>query len=220
MTIEFIMAEFYSKNRVNVDNILAYFPEASIRVYKDDNTPFLFDSRHPRAGWRMNDYQKFAGILESKADIAIAIDADMEMVSSKVRTIIPLIQKFGFCVPASSRRLVSHDTMIGADSDKQLDETLGTGHTMCTAFIAADPKDICVRKCLFEAREMMKENPLRGPLVLWRAIWKTGIYPYILPQQWCVCEDDIGIGNEIILHVGHEKVWKHYNRPSPLIAAK
>ena len=57
----------------------------------------------------------------------------------------------------------------------------------------------------------MKSAPSRASLVMWKAAWETGIYPYILPKQWCVCDGNEGIGEEVILHVGHERVKKYYN---------
>ena len=187
-----------------------FFPESELRLYNEDTTKPAFDTNHHRYGWRQHDLQQMIGLLESKADIAIAIDADMKMINPKIRTIIPLVKKFGFCIVASSRYVISHDTEIGADSDKQLDETQGTGYTMCTAFIAIDTANEKVRECITEAIRMIKETPMRLPLILWRAIYKTGVHPYILPQNWCVCEEDLGIGNEIILHIGHQKVKEFY----------
>ena len=43
-----------------------------------------------------------------------------------------------------------------------------------------------------------------------KAVWKTGIYPYILPQQRCVCDGNEGIGEEVILHVGHKNIAEYY----------
>jgi hypothetical protein len=56
----------------------------------------------------------------------------------------------------------------------------------------------------------MKKDPSRASLALWKAAWETGIYPYILPKQWCVCIGDQGIGNEVILQIGHKEVAYYY----------
>jgi len=45
---------------------------------------------------------------------------------------------------------------------------------------------------------------------MWRAVYQTEVAPYILPPQWCVCAENVGIGNEIILHIGHDKVREFY----------
>jgi len=210
MTIEFILSEINSTNVINKKNILRYFSDAQISVYTEKDLPDVFD-KHPRWGYRMHDFYQPHKLLESKADLAIAIDADMLMVSDRVKAIVPLARAFGFCVPASSRRLVEKDTRIGADSDKKLDDSLGAGYTMCPAFMAFWTADPQARKMLLAVRGLMFENPLRLPLVLWRAAYMTGVAPYILPQNWCVCEDDLGIGDEIILHTGHKKVRDFYH---------
>jgi hypothetical protein len=56
----------------------------------------------------------------------------------------------------------------------------------------------------------MRQRPIRGPTAMWRAIWRSNKNPYMLPPQWCVCQENCGVGNEIMLHVGHEKVKQYY----------
>jgi hypothetical protein len=56
----------------------------------------------------------------------------------------------------------------------------------------------------------MLSHPTRGPLAWWQAMWDFDYAPLILPPQWCVCERHIGVGDEIILHEGHESVKRHY----------
>jgi len=220
MRISFIFTEF-DRRRIsseghikydspNYDNINKHFPEAEIREFTEKNVPNVFE-KDPRWGYRMHDYWKVRKMLDDDADIIIGFDMDMLIVNDLVKGIIPLTKKFGFCIPASSRRLIRNDTKIGADTDKQLDDTLGTGFTMCPAVISLDRNDERARKTLEETCSLMLKDPLRLPLVLWRAIYKTGYYPYILPQNWCVTLDDLGIGDEIILHIGHKKVKDFYN---------
>lgn len=212
-SVEFIFAEFGERSLTpNIGMIEKYFPSAAVTVFNDKNTVPQFETKHHRYGWRMNDYYKVKGMLESKADIAIALDADMDIVSSEVKTIIPLVNKFGLCLPANSRHLVRVDTLIGADSDKVLDETNGNGFAFNAAIMALDRINRDAVACMERYCQIMNHNPVRGPLALWRAVWDTGFYPCLLPQQWCVCELDVGIGNEIILHVGHKKVKEFYNR--------
>lgn len=213
-SIEFIFSEFYSKRKTPRENVLKYFPEAKIAEYNENNREIIFDRKNPRALYHMGDYCDWDEIKRSKADIAVVMDADLMIVHERVRAIIPLVKKFGFCVAASGRHMVAVDAQIGADSDKKLDETFGTGYAMCNAFIAIDPKDRMVQRLFETAATMMIKQQTRGPLVLWRAIWETGIYPYILPQQWCVCADKVGIGNEIILHASDREVQKHYGLSS------
>ena len=205
--IEIILAEF--GKQPNTDNIKKYFPNATISVYTD--LPNIVKEDHPRYGWIMNDYWKVKKILQSKAQIAIAMDGDLFIVNKDVEKIIPLVKKFGICLLANPRKLVRVDTLIGAGSDKQLDETNGTGYALNGAVVAVDITNVRVRRLLEKFCEIMEKTPLRAPLVWWRAIWETGINPYILPPNWCVCEEDVGIDNEIILHIGHEKVKEYYS---------
>jgi len=206
VSIEIVFAEF-GKQRPDETNVRKYFPEATVRHARAD--AFSFPD-HPRWGWRMNDYWKVRAMVESEADIVIALDGDMRIVSDDVRTIIPLVERFGICLPSNSRWLVRVDTQIGADSDGQLDETNGTGYALNCAVMALQHGDLGSMALARAFLREMEAQPVRGPLAWWRAIYKFGLYPCLLPPQWCVCEKDIGCGNEIILHEGHESVRRHY----------
>lgn len=208
MTIEIILAEF-NRPTPDVRNIQAAFPTAKVHVLTDGDVPDLFTGA--RRGWRMNDYWKAARILDSQADVAIAMDGDMRIVSAEdARTLPILAQRFGLCLPVNPRYLVRVDTLIGADSDGVLDETRGTGHAVNCTPIAFSTRHDGARECVEAYCRIMLDNPVRGPLAWWRAFWQTGFSPCLLPPQWCVCQEHIGIGNEIMLHVGHERVRKQY----------
>jgi hypothetical protein len=208
MSIEFIFSEFNSKYKPNKGNITKYFRDARFTEYNEKNTEVIF--KGDRGLYHMGDYQDWLGLSRSDADVAVAFDADLHIVSDKVKAIIPLVNKFGFCIAASGRFTVEKDTKIGADSDQQIDDSLGTGFSMCNAFLAINPKDERAVHLLSTALDLMRTKPLRGPLILWRAIWLTGIYPYILPQQWCVCQDLINIDDPIIVHGGDKPIREKY----------
>lgn len=210
MTVEIIFAEFNGKFQPDFINVRKYFPDAQISVFTEKDCDNKFDKRSPYWGYHMNDLWKVAMLLRSKADIAISLDADMKIVSNNVNILPMLTKKFGMCLPASSRGLVKVDTEIGSHSDKVLDETLGMGQVMNMTPIALDTQNDRMRFLLETYCKLMVANPVRGPLNMWRAVWKTGINPYLLPHQWCVCVEDVGIGGEIILHIGHEKVRQYY----------
>jgi len=201
MNVEVILAEFNRSPR-NVDNLKKYFNtvkfiSSASNIFKD----------HPRWGWRMNDYWKVNLLLKCK-EIGISFDGDMIIVSDKVKDIVPLVKKFGICLPANPRYLVGTDASIGADGGAV---DIGTGYAVNCGIIAADVNNPRARELIVRFCELMLDKPERGPLVWWRAIWETGIVPYLLPPQWCVCEENIGIGKEIVLHAGHEKVRQYYN---------
>lgn len=208
--IEIIFAEFGGKLKPDVEMVKHFFPEAKITIYDDSNAKPVFDQSHPRYGWRMHDYYVLQGILSSDADIAISLDADMKIVSTDVRRIIELTNKFGLCLPCNPRLTVRKDTLIGTDSDRVLDESGGTGYSFNSAIIAATRHHPEAMKALLMASLEMYQNPGRLPLALWRGVWGSAFFPCLLPPQWCVCEGQEGCGEEIILHIGHEKVRKHY----------
>jgi hypothetical protein len=230
-SIEVILAQFGTRaNELepSLSSFTAYFPEASVTLYTDQtprSRPQIaklqlvrppFSAAHDeRYGWRCSDLYKVRGLLQSSADLAIAVDCDMYIVSDEVRTIIPLTQRFGLCLPANPRMLVKIDTAIGADTDGVLDDTRGCGFAVNSTPIAFFTRHRGARRFLESFAANMERNPVRAPLALWRACWTSGFNPYLLPFQWCVCQEQVGIGNEIILHTGHAAVCQFYNLQLP-----
>ena len=196
------LAEFCGMKSDNVENLKKYFSD--VRIMTEAKELFEGD----RKGWRMHDYWQAKNIL-SADNIGIAFDGDMTIVSDKVKDIIPLVKKFGICLPANPRYLVGIDADIGADGGEI---EIGTGYAMNCGIIALDTSNKRAVKLVEKYCELMLKKPERGTLVWWRAMWETGITPCLLPPQWCVCREDIGIGNEIILHTGHSKVTKYYDK--------
>ena len=247
--VEFIFAEF-GEERVNnggssfegetiIDpsyrTFKEHFPEASFTLYTDRlrvNLPHdvaqivvepFFDAEHYRWGSRCNDYYKVYGLLHSCADVSIALDSDMYAFSGEVKTLVPLTQRFGMCVPPNPRTQVRRDGAIGLDADYELDEDESRGNAAC---VNMSPLSVSKRgrggpfRCLLvNYLKLLQEHPARGPLVMWRAMWKTGVHPLVLPPQWCVCSNGVGgpdillnnSENEIVLHVGHPEVAEAYN---------
>lgn len=211
MNVDIIFAEFGGRFAPPIKNIEKYFPQSNVNILTEQQCPDIFGKGRPHWGNFMNDYYKVKGLLDSKADIAICFDADIKIVSDNVKAIFPLVKRFGLCLPANPRKLVKIDTEIGSHSDNQLDETLGMAYAFNMTPIAFNTKDNFARMALETYCNFMKSNPVRGPLNMWRAIYSSYFYPCLLPPQWCVCAEDIGIGNEIILHIGHEKVKDFYD---------
>lgn len=212
-----VFAEFFDKNAVDTEHYLRYFPQAAVNLMTTVPEPPaelrdrpLFKTENPRFGWRMNDYWKVRGLTEANTAYAISFDADTRIVSDDAGSLRALVEKFGLCLPANPRKLVRVDTLVGADSDKRLDETRGTGYAMNMTPIAVDLRNRGAVAVLTAYLREMENNPVRGPLAMWRAAWRVGFAPYILPPQWCVCARDCGVGDEIILHTGHPEVAKHY----------
>src|SRR5215208_1094219 len=165
--VELVMSEFGStrqnaggnrldaESRLNptLDSFRRIFPQAQVTLYTDEQIdpgdgigvvhvdPPFARSAH-RYGWRSNDYYKGLGLLQSSADIAIAMDSDMEIVSETFRAILQLTGIFGLSVPLNPRLLLKIDGGIGADSPYRAaaDETLGLGMAYNCSPIAFDTR--------------------------------------------------------------------------------
>ena len=215
-----VFAEF--GNEINIDptysSIKKYFPNAKYVLYtdKDINIKGIITKKVDpifkgyRKGWRANDYWKVKGLLEADTEYAISFDCDMVCLSKGVLTLLPLTKRFGCCLPANPRLLVKVDNTIGADSDSKFNEIDGNGFIPNMSPISFYTDNKSAREMLQIYCDSILSNPLRGPVKMWRAIWESNFNPYLLPFQWCVCQEHIGIGNEILLHVGHKKVLEYY----------
>lgn len=237
LKIEFLFAEFgaertngggtnfLAEERLNPSykTLKQYFPNAKYTVYSDFDLHIegvelvkvkspVTSPEHPRYGYRTADYYKFYALTHSDADFKCIIDSDMQVVSSDVLALIYLTQKFGFCVPYNDRQLLRQDMVWSKDTQEIHDESLGLGHSYNQSPMTLWKKD--KRGMLFynACADIMQADPSRASLVMWKAAWETGSYPYILPKQWCVCDGNQGIGEEVILHVGHTKVDDFYNK--------
>ena len=236
ITIEFLFAEF-GENRTNggggsfdeesrldpsLKTLKRYFPNAKYTVYSDFDLEIdgvelikvsspVVDASHPRYGYRTADYYKFMALVNSKADFKCILDSDMQIVSSDIVALIHLTQKFGFCVPYNDRQLLRNDMQISKDTQEIIDDSLGMGHSYnqspMTLWQSDERGQLFYKTCA----DVMKNDPSRASLVMWKTAWQTGVYPYILPKQWCVCDGNEGIGNEVILHVGHKSIKEYYN---------
>jgi len=216
-------------------SVKSFFPEANIICYSDDesigdgydvevrhidseSTPFDKDYREGSGklkwGYHCCDYYQIKGLLESTADVAIAMDSDLMFVSDEVKTLVPIIKKFGICCPQNERQMVKVDGIYtrNNDGDYHLDEDESKGNllTYDLWWCSFNTEDNRGRAWLSEFCRLMETNPKRAPLQMSRASWNTGIHPYSMPQQWGVGVGHVGCGNEIILHVGHDAVQDHY----------
>ena len=212
-------------------SVKQYFPDAKLTLYTDcpeigddygdievrvvdveKDSPF--SKTHSYWGWFCCDYYEVCGLLESKANIAISMDSDLMFTSDEVKTLLPITEKFGVCVPTNERQLVKvdgiHTRRNNGDYYLDEDESKGNLLTYDLWWTSFDTKNNRARKYLEEFCRLMKTNPKRAPLQMTRAAWNTGIFPYSMPQQWGVGSGYIGCKNEIILHVGHENVQDYY----------
>lgn len=235
ISIEFCFSEF-GENRVNaggtnfeektrLDPSLAslkkYFPKAKYTVYSDFDINIegvnlmkvaspIPEKKHPRYLYRTADYFKFKSLLNSKADFKCVIDTDMFVSSPEVYSLIYLTQIFGFCAPYNARNLLKKDMKMSLDTYKISDFSGGLGHSYnqspMTLWKNNKPGEDFFEKCA----EIMQREPSRASLVMWKAAKELGFSPYLLPSEWCVCTENVGVGNEIILHLGHKEVTEYY----------
>lgn len=216
-----------SLNRLDpcLSTILKFFPNAQVKVYcdfdyKDDrvstvNIKRVFSESQHRSGYRNSDYYKYKGLLESKADIAIAVDTDLVFCDPKCVVIIEFIKKFGSVCAPNPRSLVINDCYGGKnDGDWKEDGTYGLGRCLNHVPFGFYTKNERYRSLLEEYCDNFLKEPVRGPLALWKAIWKTGIHPYVLASEWCVCRRDvepIPVSQPMILHCGHSQVLNKFS---------
>lgn len=231
MNIELVLGHFGDRPcclEPALSSFRRYFPEARAVLYTDaavqrppDGLDEIrkvappYERSHPRYGWRCSDLYRAVGLLESKADIAVYSDSDLFYCSDKVRTLIPLTRTFGFCLPANPRMLVRVDALLGADCDRELDDSQGFGLAWNSApafFYTACER---ARAYLENYEKIMRENPVRGPMAFYRAAYASGYFPCTLPFQWCLCDEQLGLGDEIVLHVGHKRVRDYYLGKGP-----
>lgn len=237
MNFELILAEFGERKTAGdaelpasrldptLSTMRKYFPRLAVRLYTDDSSWLAhasdvfvvchveqppFDKRHPRYGWRCNDYYKGLGLLSSPYQFAIAMDADMAVVSDAVASLFPLADAFKFLVPVNTRWTVSRDASSKCDGGIVCDKTSGFGMAYAGTPWVRGKLTHPIQTLLQTYCNAMKRDPVRGPLALWRAVWTTNTFPYVLPPQFCVCAGHEEIHDPVIVHVGHESVRQKF----------
>lgn len=235
-SIEFLFCEF-GENRVNaggseldsknrlepsLSTIRHFFPNAKFTVYSDFDLEIdgvelkkvvspIPEKEHPRYLYRTADYYKFKSLLDSNADFRCVVDSDMFALSSNLYSLIYLTKTFGFCAPYNPRNLLKRDMENSLDVSNITDDSNGFGHSYnqspMTLWKDSEQGKIFFEECC----NIMQKEPSRASLVMWKAAKNTGFSPYLLPAEFCVCGEDVGIGNEVLLHVGHAKVVDFYN---------
>jgi len=231
--INFIFAEFgadrkntggadvLSYDRLNpaLSEFREYFPNAKYTVYTDlPKTKFkykdvefrhitpVFDSSRKRYGWECNDFYKVYALCNSDSRIAIALDTDIVPVKSEVVRLPDFIKRFGMVAPLNPRLMVRKDNNIGGGGRVSLDCDLGiVTNSVPLGFDTKSDRHRCLLKAYLD---LFAKSPARLPTLLAKTMWETGIYPYVLPPQWCVCQEHVTIETPIILHIGHPKVYK------------
>ncbi|MCI5139669.1 MAG: hypothetical protein D3922_14950 [Candidatus Electrothrix sp. AR1] len=158
-------------------------------------------------------------MLDSSADVVIAMDSDMLIVSEEFSAIVELAHIFGLALPINPRLLLKIDGGIGQDTTyvPALDSTLGLGVTYNLTPMAFSTNHKMSRRLLQRYSELLIQNPGRGAVHLVNASYELGYHPCVLPPQWCVCSsrdlDSRHLWNEaLVLHVGHKDVISRWKR--------
>ena len=162
MNVEFIFSEFGLRSTANqpdsftdeyrldptYSSVKKFFPQAKLTLYTDvpelgknysdvevrvvDVNKSPFSKSNHRWGWHCCDYYEAKGLLESTADVAISVDSDLMFVSDEVKTILPITERFGVCVPTNERQMVKVDGIYtrNNDGDYHLDEDASRGNLL------------------------------------------------------------------------------------------
>lgn len=236
ISIEFCFSEF-GENRANaggakfrgsrlepsLSSLRRFFPQAKYTVYSDFDleipgvslkkiiTAPIKNVEHPRHYYHLADYFKFKSLLESDADFCCALDSDMFVLSENIYRLVFLTQTFGACAAHNERNLLKKDMEISLDTKEIRDLSNGFGHSYNQSPMTLW-KDFSKGRSFYEACcKWLKQEPTRASRAMWQAAKETGFSPYLLPSEFCVCDGTVGIGNEVMLHVGHSKVAEYYN---------
>lgn len=234
-SIEFCFSEF-GESRVNaggnnfeqktrldpsLSSLKKYFPNAKFTVYSDFDLQIegvnlvksvspILDKNHPRYLYRTADYFKFKSLTNSTSDFVCVVDSDMFIAAPEFYSLIYLTKIFGFCAPHNPRNLLKKDMTISFDALKITDLSNGLGHSYNQSPMTLWKGNKIGFEYFEKCAEIMEKEPSRASLVMWKAAQSLGTSPYLLPAEWCVCAEDAGIGNEIMLHLGHQAVAEYY----------
>ena len=127
-------------------SVKQYFPNAKLTLFTDDERmadgyddvevkvvdekDFIQSKQHHKWGWNNADYYQIYGLLNSSAEVAISVDSDIMFVNDEVKTLVPIIKKFGVCCPVNARGLVKVDGIHtrGNDGDYHIGEDDSRGN--------------------------------------------------------------------------------------------
>ena len=237
ISIEFCFCEF-GENRTNaggnelsnqdrlepsLSSLKKYFPNATYTVYSDFDLnvegvnlkkvayPEGLDKNHPRYMYRVTGYYKYKSLLESTADFKCLIDSDMFVFSEEIYRLIYLTELFGSCAAPTPRNLVKKDMEMSLDTKPITDMSNGYGHSYNQSPMTLWKGHELAEKYYQNCCDILLKDPSRNSRIMWLAAHDTKYAPYHLPTEWCVCGNQEGIGDEVILHVGHKSVAEYYN---------
>jgi len=166
--------------------------------------------------WQNSNYWRIKAMfeLQDKYDSFLYLDDDMQIVNPDFVQGFDLAEKFGMCVVISARSFVGVDAAVGANSAGPIERlTRATNYLTSPIFACMKNPNTQTLLSAYLDWTKLQSAPERGPLILWKAVEKTGICPFVLPLEWCVCEPDAHrrysqemLIEPIMLHIGHPAV--------------
>lgn len=197
-----ILLVSFDRDTEPIENHLS-FTSYPVYVYKD------LKPVHTgiRAGYRNSNYwriQKTMDLLNEYESVCY-LDNDMRVVNKGFWDGFALAEKFGFCVPMNPRAFVKTDSDKGVDA--QTIPAVPHGTAWNNAVVFASKRGLPFMKAILDENI---NRPQRGPMTMWEAAWKTGLFPYILPYEYCVCMPQFWIEDPLCLHCGSPNIREHY----------
>lgn len=211
-----IPIKIYSDHKFDIDN-------AKFKIIK----PYW--KKHERTYIRSSDYYRVLALLESQWDITLYLDNDMIIVNEEFIQGFDLARKFGVCFPQNPRTFQKIELRKALDVDDKDRKELKNAPDLATSYntspIFYAKKHSQATKLLRIYKKELERKACRGPIVLWKVMWKTGINVYTLPFEWCICRGgqisrcgktifDGQLIPPIILHTGHKEVLEWYKNDS------
>jgi|GEM_PF-6181333 hypothetical protein len=162
---------------------------------------------------RNSDLCRLRALLSSPFEVTVYLDNDIYVVHAGFAEGFRMASEFGLAMPINPRSFVATyegtlgDLDIGEDVTSYDREFLkdmpkySTSYNSGLMFFAFKSKEL-VSAWLDELLAV----PSRGQAALYRAVWRTHLFPYILAANWLVCDEDRFTDFPITVHAGHPRV--------------
>ena len=158
-------------------------------------------------------------LIDSPYDEACYIDADIYIIHRGFLQGFEILESYPILMPQNPRWFVTNfeergDSDIGAYVNKKDRKRLKKMPKYLTAwnggvqFVKRGERAKHFYRIL---KELQQRGSGRNQTKMAIASWKTGIHPYVLPPNWCVCQEHVDIEIPLALHCGHGpvmKLWK------------
>lgn len=180
-----------------IAHVHAKIPSVDIHIYRDNDHLYELECKfhtvkslwpgHPREHYRNSDYYRIKAMLDLDYDLCCYLDLDMRIVAAEdFMQGFDLAERFGLCVPINPRSFVGIDSVFGGDPSGNPPTTKATAYNASPLFLNMNRLQM-QRFCRFYV-DAIRLSPARGPAVLAETVCATRTVPYVLSQEWCMCE--------------------------------